>query len=86
MYHCYFLINYIGPPKVFFSFPLAPSLKSLPITELINVKFYVSSLVRVLIKGTDLPFSLLIPLTSLPMLLYISNNIYFLFTIYINNM
>ena len=33
MYHCYFLINYIGPPKVF-SFPLAPSLKSLPITAL----------------------------------------------------
>ena len=35
MYHCYFLINYIGPPKVF-SFPLAPSLKSLPITDLDN--------------------------------------------------
>jgi len=34
MYHCYFLINYIGPPKVFFSFPLAPYLKSLPITVL----------------------------------------------------
>ena len=33
MYHCYFLINYIGPPKVFF-FPLAPSVKSLPITDL----------------------------------------------------
>ena len=33
MYHCYFLINYIGPPTVF-SFPLAPSLKNLPITAL----------------------------------------------------
>jgi len=35
MYHCYFLINYIGPPKVFF-LSFAPSLKSLPITDLGN--------------------------------------------------
>jgi hypothetical protein len=46
MYHCYFLINYIGPPKVFFSFPLAPSLKSLPITALGEQKTGAQSIVK----------------------------------------
>jgi len=34
MYHCYFLINYMCPPKVFFLSFGPPSLKSLPITGL----------------------------------------------------
>ena len=66
MYHCYFLINYIGPPKVFFSFPLAPSLKSLPITGLGSLPpgvimpdgcvscLFCVALCPVLLKDTDL--------------------------------